>query len=939
MRLKDTLNLPDKEFTIPMRAKLGELEPEIQARWGEMGVYEQILQAREGAETFVLHDGPPYTNGPVHIGTAMNKILKDFVVKSQSLMGKRAPYVPGYDNHGLPIELAVQKKFAKEKVRPSVVELRKACREHAEHFIGVQTSQFQRLGIFGMWDRPYTSMEYRFEAEIVRIFKRVVENGYVYRGLRPTLWSPSAQTALADTEIVYKDVTSKSIYVRFPLLSDTAGVFSGFENVFTVIWTTTPWTIPANLAVAFHPKFEYSLVRAGGDHYLVVSELVDATMSKCGFSDFEMVKTYQGSEIEGVNFKHPVFDRESVAVLADYVTTDEGTGVVHTAPGHGRDDFFTGKKYGLPILCPVDKYGTLTEEAGEFAGVKYKQCDTVVVERLQELGNLLHVEEFRHSYPHAERDGKPVIFRATEQWFVGIDLPFHLDKSKTLREKMLEEVERVKWIPESGHKRMRAMIEGRPDWCISRQRPWGVGIPVFYGAESGEAVLDPVAIEAVAALVEEKGSDAWYSVPAEDILPAGYKHPLTGETEFRKEVDVFDVWFDSGSTSMCVFEGNVEPRWKDELPCDLYLEGSDQHRGWFNVSLILGTAVRGEAPYRQVLTHGWVLDDKGRKMSKSLGNVVDPVAVCEQYGADILRLWAASVDYTVDVACSEELLKVSGEHYRRIRNTLRYLLSNLYDYDGCDGELEDIDLWAVIKAERIASRCLGAYKQYDFTKVFRLIYHFCDDELSSFYLDARKDSMYCDGADWPSRRSGQKACHEVLMLLTKLIAPILPHTAEEVYQRIPAMDRLQSVHCEVVSQDGFRIESTIPAIVKQYATLFKCVDDLRTLMSEVNSHFEDWKKEHNGIDSQDVNLLIRGKDDAQIKRLKIFPDMLATIMRFADVDFSNEALAKGPEFGFSESTFRKCERSRIRRPGVEPTQWNGETVPLSVRDRRALGIS
>ncbi|MCH7905006.1 MAG: isoleucine--tRNA ligase [Armatimonadetes bacterium] len=923
MSLKETLNLPDKEFTIPMRANLAQREPEMQARWDEIGIYEAIQEARKDAEPFVLHDGPPYTNGPIHIGTAMNKILKDFVVKSQTLMGKRAPYVPGYDNHGLPIELTVQKKFAKRKERPSVVELRKACREHAAEYTEVQTEQFKRLGVFGMWDRPYTSMDYKFEAEIVRVFKRVVENGYVYRGLRPTLWSPTAQTALADTEVVYKDVTSKSIFVRFPLLEDKNNLFEGFGNLYTIIWTTTPWTIPANLAVAFHPEFEYSLVKASESHYLIATELVEMTMQKCEIEGYETVKTYKGIEIEGAKFKHPIFDRESVAVLADYVTTDEGTGVVHTAPGHGRDDFFTGKKYGLPILCPVNKYGVLTDEAGEFEGVKYKDCDLVVVDRLREEGNLLHVEDFQHSYPHAERDGKPVIFRATEQWFVGIDLPFHLDPSKTLRQKMLEEVERVKWIPESGHKRMRAMIEGRPDWCISRQRPWGVGIPVFYGAESGKPVLDPVAIEAVATLIEGKGSDAWYSEEPSAILPSGYKHPETGETEFRKEIDVFDVWFDSGSTSMCVLEGNIEPRWKDKWPCDLYLEGSDQHRGWFNLSLILGTACNGRAPYAEVLTHGWVLDDKGRKMSKSLGNVVDPVKVCDEYGADILRLWTASVDYTNDMACSVELLKVAGESYRRIRNTLRYLLSNLYDYSGYDGELEDIDRWAVEQTEVVVADCLKLYASYDFNKVLRRIHEFCVNELSAFYLDALKDSMYCDGKDWPSRRAAQKACHAMLVQLTKLIAPILPHTAEEIYERIPVIDRLPSVHMETLKPND-AVDSELHARV---AKMLKAREF-------VSAELETWKTENSIKDSQDVGVLLRAPaKDAEA--LRSFKGDLANYYRVASVEVSEGELRAE----FFVSKYQKCERSRVRRADVEPTEWNGETVPLSARDRKVLGLA
>ncbi|MEZ5162992.1 MAG: isoleucine--tRNA ligase [Fimbriimonadaceae bacterium] len=645
MNLKDTLNLPNADFSIPMKANLREREPEIQARWDEMSIYQKIQDAHQGDEVFVLHDGPPYTNSPIHIGTGLNKILKDFVVKSRSMMGMRAPYVPGYDNHGLPIEQAVMKKLNEAKIDFDIPMLREECRKHAEHFIGVQTEQFRRLGVFGMWDNPYSPMRPKYGAEIIRIFNRLVKNGYVYRGLRPVLWSPTFQTALADTEIVYDDDhVSTAIFVRFPLKEDKNGLFAGLDNVATVIWTTTPWTIPANLAVAFHPEFTYVVAKTEKGHLVLLKDLMAKTLEKCGLESHQVVKEFTGAEIEYSVFEHPIYKRDSLAVLADYVTTEDGTGIVHTAPGHGRDDFYTGQKYDLPVLCPVDERGILTEEAGEFAGTHYKKCDSVVVSRLAEVGALLHSEEYHHKYPLAERDGKPVIFRATEQWFIGIDLPFHADTSKTLRQKMMEQIPDVAWYPKSAQGRFTSMIEGRPDWCISRQRPWGIGIPIFYGKDSGEPVLDPVAIEAVAQLLEEKGSDAWYTVDAADILPVGYQHPTTGETEFTKETDVFDVWFDSACTHMAVLEGNVDPRWKEHLPADLFLEGSDQHRGWFNISMFLSTACNGISPFKAVVTHGFVVDGQGNKMSKRFGNVVDPIQASGEYGADVLRYWAASVN-------------------------------------------------------------------------------------------------------------------------------------------------------------------------------------------------------------------------------------------------------------------------------------------------------
>jgi isoleucyl-tRNA synthetase len=557
------------------------------------------------------------------------------------MMGFRTPYVPGFDNHGLPIEQAVMKKFAEKKITPTIPELRQACRDHASEYLAIQRDQFKRLGIFGLWEKPYTTMDFRFEAEIVRVFRRLVEKGYVYKGLRPTLWSPTSRTALADTEIEYHDHVSKAIYVRFPLKSDPNQELAGLDNVYTVIWTTTPWTIPANLACAFHPEFNYDIVQVGADHYIVLQDLVAKVAEKVGWAEYTTVKTLEGINFDKMEFKHPIFDRSSVAVMAEYVTTEDGTGVVHTAPSHGRDDFFTGQKYNLGVPNTVDERGVLTHEAGEFEGVFYKNCDTVVVDRLQEVGNLLSVSDYHHSYPYAERDGQPVIFRATEQWFLSLE-------HEGLRGRMLDSINEVNWVPSQGQNRIEAMIRNRPDWCISRQRPWGVGIPVFYGKKSRVPVLDPIAIDAVANLVEAEGSDAWFIKEAAEILPAGYVHPETGETEFDKETDVLDVWFDSGSTSLAVLEGNVYPEWKEHWPADLYLEGSDQHRGWFNTSLILGQATRDGAPYKTVLTHGFVTDGEGRKMSKRLGNVVDPVKACADYGADVVRYWVAGTDYAKD---------------------------------------------------------------------------------------------------------------------------------------------------------------------------------------------------------------------------------------------------------------------------------------------------
>lgn len=913
MDLKTTLNLPNGDFGIPMKADLANREPLIQQQWEAGKIYHQILKAREEAEEFVLHDGPPYTNSPIHIGTSLNKMLKDFVVKSRTMMGYRAAYVPGYDNHGLPIEQAVMKKFAEKKITPSLSELRQACRDHAAHYLGIQTEQFKRLGIFGLWERPYTTMDFRFEAEIIRVFRRLVEGGYVYKGLRPTLWSPTSRTALADTEIIYKEVTSKAIYVRFALRKDDDQIFRDYPNLYTLIWTTTPWTIPANLAVAFHPDLVYSVVKVGDAHYLVVSNLVEKLKEKLGWEGAEVVHELEGINMEGMVFAHPVFDRDSIAVMANYVTTEDGTGVVHTAPGHGRDDFYTGLRYDLPVLCPVDERGVLTDEAGEFSGNFYKNCDTVVVDRLREVGALLLVEDYSHSYPHAERDEQPVIFRATEQWFVSME-------HDGLRDRMLAEIEKVSWYPPQAIRRITSMVQSRPDWCVSRQRPWGVGIPIFYGAQSGVPVMDPVAIEAVAELVEKNGSDAWFLAEPSEILPAGYAHPETGETEFRKETDVLDVWFDSGSTSLCVLEGNVEPAWKSNWPADLYLEGSDQHRGWFNSSLIIGTAVRGMAPYRQVVTHGFVNDEQGVKMSKRLGNVVDPVAACGQYGADVVRYWCASVDYNEDVPCGDNLLKTFGEHYRKIRNTIKFAMGNLYDYDPAwDGEIQAVDEWIMEQVDLLVNDCIGHYGDYNFRHVLSSVHNFCVNELSSFYLDAIKDRMYCDGAGWDTRRSGQVACRYIVDRLMRLIAPLLPHTAEEINHKLngESADSVHTLLFEGPSEERLASIAESP-LQQRFASLIE-------LRSEVFTAFEAWKQSAGVKDSQDV-VFDLATNSSEIHQFT--PGELAIFFKASEVKLEHGE----PRYSFALSTYPKCDRSRLRRPEVRAY---GE-LNLSERDYLVL---
>ncbi|AIE83473.1 isoleucine--tRNA ligase [Fimbriimonas ginsengisoli] len=964
MDLRSTLNLPDPNFTIPMKADLPKLEPTIQARWEAEGIYHRIQETRKDAPSFVLHDGPPYTNSPIHIGTALNKILKDLVVKSRTMMGFRAPYVPGYDNHGLPIEQTVMKKFQERKVTPSVVELRKACREHAAQYVDVQTSQFKRLGVFGLWERPYATMDYRFEAEIVRTFKRMVEGGYVYKGLRPTLWSPTSRTALADTEIVYHpDHVSKAIYVAFPLREDPNQIFAKYPCVDTIIWTTTPWTIPANLAVAFHPTLEYAVVahwaeegvvppvsdtsaeQAPSTYYVVLHALVPRIADALGWKRYEVVERFDGITLDGASFSHPIFDRPSIAVMAEYVTTEDGTGVVHTAPSHGRDDFYTGQKYGLPVPNTVDERGVLTSEAGEFEGIYYKECDTVVVDRLREVGALLDVRDHVHSYPYAERDDKPVIFRATEQWFVAIDHNF-------LRDRMLQEIasipleeftehppqeesKGVSWVPESGYNRIEAMVKNRPDWCISRQRPWGVGIPIFYGAKTRTPVLDPVAIESVARLVEREGSDAWFVTEPDGILPAGYTHPETGETEFTKETDVLDVWFDSGSTSLCVLEGNVYPEWKEHWPADVYLEGSDQHRGWFNSSLVIGTATRGAAPYRQVVTHGFVTDSEGRKMSKRLGNVVDPVEACEKYGADIIRIWVANVDYANDVPCTDALLKQLGEQYRTVRNTLRFLLGNLQGFDASvDVPLIDIDEWIVEQTELLVADCVESYRRYDFNTVITAVHNFCGKELSRFYLDAIKDRMYCEAPGSAQRQSGQAACRRVLLSLLKLVAPILVHTAEETWTLLRESALLDPGEPETVHAATFDPPSAERLAEIEGSSLQVRFAVLKAVRDDVFAAFEPWKSPETVKDSQDAiaSVTLKGQPLETLRTFETYE--LANLFKMSWVELNEGE----PSVSFRRSEFLKCDRSRLRRPDVETVVVDGAEISLTRRDRAVLGV-
>jgi isoleucyl-tRNA synthetase len=772
MDYSKTLNLPQTDF--PMRGNLPNAEPKMQAWWDEIDIYGKVKTFRKGKPKFILHDGPPYANGNIHIGHALNKILKDFIVRYKSMRGFDAPYVPGWDTHGLPIEQAIANSSNVDRKQMNVIDFRRLCEQYAKDWIEKQKQQFKRLGVRGDWNNPYVTFDPAYEARQIRVFAEMVKKGYIYKGLRPVYWSPSSESALAEAEIEYKDKRSPSIYVAFPV-QDGKSLLAPDDNV--VIWTTTPWTLPANLAISVHPEYEYVLVRTESGKYLVAEALLEQVAQTVGWKETTVERTFKGKELEGVVCRHPFYDRPSPLLLGEHVTLDAGTGCVHTAPGHGEEDFEIGQKYGLDVLCPVDDQGRFTREAPGFEGLFYDDANKVVTEKLKENGRLLHLGFITHQYPHDWRTKKPVIFRATEQWFASVD---------GFRQTMLDEIKNIRWTPHWGEIRLHNMIAERGDWCISRQRSWGVPIPIFYCQSCGHALVNDRTIEHVATLIEREGSNVWFAKEADQLLPEGTVCAECGHDQFRKETDIMDVWFDSGSSHAAVLEGREELTW----PADMYLEGSDQYRGWFNSSLITAVAVKGKAPYRQILSHGFTLDGEGRKMSKSLGNTVDPVQVCETLGADILRLWVASVDYQADVRISDNILKQITEVYRKIRNTFRFMLGNLYDFDPERDlvpftELKELDRFALIRLNRMIERVLKAYDDYQFHIVYQTIHHFCAVEMSAFYLDIVKDRLYVSVPDDPVRRQAQTVLYRALSAMVRLIAPILPHTAEEVWKHAP----------------------------------------------------------------------------------------------------------------------------------------------------------
>ncbi len=783
-----------------------------------MGLYEKVAEARAGRKKFILHDGPPYANADIHIGTALNKILKDFVVKTRSMMGFDAPYVPGYDCHGLPIETIVEKKLSekgKNKADIPVASFRRICREHASTAMNNQTRDFQRLGILGEWANPYLTMSPEYESSTARLFGKFLERGYVYKGLRPVYWCIHDQTALAEAEVEYKEHTSPSVYVKFPLETDPAEIDPALagKTVFVVIWTTTPWTLPANLGITVHPDFDYSAIGSNGEVYIVASELAASFAETCGLENTMELARFKGSRLDRLEAKHAWLERTSLIMNGDHVTLGEadaeveldakyeskgggksGTGCVHTAPGHGADDFAIGRRYGLETYAPVDAAGRFTAEVEHFAGLSVFEANPKIVEFLKEIGALLSVEHYAHRYPHCWRCKNPVIFRATPQWFVSMDEAVGT-QAASLRGSALREIAKVKWHPAWGEGRMTNMFKGRPDWCVSRQRSWGVPIPVFYCKGCDEAVADPKIIEHVADIFAVETSDAWYARPESELLPDGYKCVKCGEGDFRKETDILDVWFDSGSSCVAVLETRGDTL---HFPADVYLEGGDQYRGWFNSSLSCGIAAHDQAPYKQIITHGWVVDGEGKKQSKSLGNVTAPHEIINKSGAEILRLWAAAVDYTEDVRCSDEILMRVVDAYRKMRNTLRYALGNLAEFDPIADSVSpnhmlDIDLWAVAGLNDLNEKVLAAYEAYDFQAAYNALYNFCTVTLSARYFDIIKDRLYIFAPRSIERRSAQTALYKIADSLCRLLSPILVFTSDEAWENLPG-ERAASVH-------------------------------------------------------------------------------------------------------------------------------------------------
>ena len=906
MDWKSTLNLPKTDF--PMKANLQTAEPETIAGWERMGLYARLRERRAGAPKYVLHDGPPYANGQIHLGTALNKILKDLVVKSRSMAGYDAPYVPGYDCHGLPIELKVDRELGSKKRQMPPAEFRRACRAYAERFIGVMTEEFKRLGVFGDWEHPYLTMNFRYQAAIARALGKCVEHGLVYKGKKPVHWCIHCRTALAEAEVEYEAHTSPSIYVEFPLhpssreeLARRVPALAG-RDASVLIWTTTPWTIPSNMAVAFHPEFVYGAYEHDGRVVFLAEGLAAKVFAAAKKAPGTAVATVTGETLDGLKFTHPLYDRVSLAVLADYVTLEQGTGAVHTAPGHGADDYLTGVKYGLDIYAPIGPDGRFLDEVGLFAGEQVFEANPAVVEALTERGRLWHYEPYEHTYPHCWRCHNPVIFLATSQWFIRMDgdptVTSDGSSPKTLRNAATDAIDRVEWIPSWGRDRIYNMVAGRPDWCISRQRAWGVPIPALDCTACGEAILTSATVEQAAGVFDEYGADAWYERPIEEFVPAGLSCAKCGGTTFERENNILDVWFDSGSSHEAVLPFRDDLTW----PADLYLEGSDQHRGWFQSSLLVGLGTRGAPPFRAVLTHGFFVDEEGRKMSKSLGNTIEPQEIIAKSGAEIIRLWVAMVDYREEIRIGQEILARVVEAYRKLRNTLRILAANLYDFDPAVhrvplASLEPVDRYILSRYASLALKVRASYDAFDFQGVVHGLNAFATVDLSAFYVDVSKDRLYTFGAASPSRRAAQTAMFTMVDGLARLVAPILPVTAEQLWRALPG-SRAESVHLEEFPAEPALRELLDEPLVAEWQRLL-------AIRADVNGQIEEKRaaKLFGTSLGAEVRLTASGDDLALLRKYEAQLPMLF-IVSAASVAEGGGELA----IAVSKADGVKCER-------------------------------
>lgn len=905
MDYRETLNLPQTKFK--MKANLTQREPQVLKRWEKEQLYDKIQQAAADRPRFILHDGPPYANGNIHLGTAFNKVLKDIILRSKRMAGFNAPYIPGWDCHGLPIEHNVDLELGAKKQTISILGKRSACRSYAEKWIKTQREQFKRLGVIGDWGAPYLTMNFPYEAAIAREFNKFLLSGAVVRSKKPVYWCATCGTALAEAEVDYADHTSPSVYVKFPVAEDLGAVVPELagKKVSVLIWTTTPWTLPANLAVAFHPDFEYAAVAVGGEIWILAKELVASCMQLFEIADYSILATFSATGLEGKHCRHPFMDRDSLMVLADYVTADSGTGCVHTAPGHGADDYQTGLRYGLEILSPVDDQGCYTADAGRYAGEQVPQVNKRITADMAGEGSLVKEMAIRHSYPHCWRCKKPVMYRATAQWFISME---KLD----LRTKALAAINEVQWTPAWGQQRIYGMVEARPDWCLSRQRTWGVPVTVLSCVDCGEILKSEAVCARIDELFAKEGADAWFKYEAVDFVPEGVNCSC-GSQNFKKESDILDVWFDSGTSHAAVLEERVELH----SPADLYLEGSDQHRGWFQSSLLTSVGTRGRAPYKGVLTHGYVVDGQGKKMSKSVGNVVAPQEVIDQYGAEVLRLWVASENYQDDVKVSDEILKHVSDAYRKLRNTLRFLLSNLYDFNpktDCveAAALQEIDSWALTKYAELSERVTRAYERYEFHAIYHALHNFCGTTISSIYMDVLKDRLYCSSQTGPERRAAQTVIYRILDGLLRLMAPILCFTTAEAWEHLHNLDDKAPLEQSIFFTDFAAVEDIV-----RDADFEEQWNKLLSLRSAITRELEVARRDKViglGLDAEVVLHLspewsefLEGQNE-QLRELCIVSSLRVVTAPEAGLNFASTENLPGVAVAVAPAPGTKCER-------------------------------